>query len=240
MKSDPKFHRILLKLSGESLMGQNDFGLHHATVNRICSEIKQISDRKVEICLVVGGGNIFRGVSSKSRDLNRVTADYMGMLGTVINALALKNALDNIGATSHVLSAIPMSPICEPYTSENANKYLSTGSIVIFAAGTGNPLFTTDTAAALRAAEMKCDVILKGTLVDGIYDEDPKQNLKAKRYKVINHSEILKKDLSIMDTAAIALAKENHLPIIVFSIVEPNTLVKVLYGEGCFTKVTPN
>ena len=239
MQGDPNFRRILLKLSGESLMGPKDFGLHQKTINRICDEIKLILKNKIQICLVIGGGNIFRGISQAAENFERTSADYMGMLATVINAIAVQNILESKGVETRVLSAIPMSPICEAYNRKKALRHLEEGRVIIFAAGTGNPLFTTDTAATLRATEMNCDIMLKGTLVDGIYDSDPKTNPKAKKYKTLKCDEALKLGLNIMDTAAVTLARDHKIPVLVFSIMENNELLKVLNGEGHFTKLVP-
>ena len=239
MQSDPNFRRILLKLSGESLMGPKAFGLHQKTINRICNEIKLICKNKTQICLVIGGGNIFRGISEAAENFERISADYMGMLATVINAVAVQNILESKGVEARVLSAIPMAPICESYSRKKALGHLEKGRVIIFAAGTGNPLFTTDTAATLRAIEMNCDIMLKGTLVDGIYDSDPKINPNAKKYKTLNCDEAIKLGLNIMDTSAITLAREHKIPILVFSIMENNELLKVLNGGGHFTKLVP-
>ncbi len=191
----------------------------------------------VEVCVVVGGGNIFRGVSGSAKGMDRSSADYMGMLATVMNSLALQNAIEALGMTSRVLSAIPMSAVCEPYIRRRAERHLEKGRIVIFAAGTGNPYFTTDTAAALRAAEMKCDALLKGTNVDGVYDKDPREHQDATRYQTLSHLDVLAKDLKVMDAAAISLARENGIPILVFSIQEDGEFARVLRKEGRFTEV---
>jgi uridylate kinase len=191
----------------------------------------------VEVCVVVGGGNIFRGISGTAKGMDRSSADYMGMLATVMNALALQNAIEALGMHSRVLSAIPMSAVCEPYIRRRAERHLEKGRVVIFAAGTGNPYFTTDTAAALRAAEMKCDALLKGTNVDGVYNKDPRQHSDAERYETLSHLDVLSKDLKVMDAAAISLARENKIPILVFSIQEEGAFARVLKKDGCFTEV---
>jgi len=235
MKKIQKFSRILLKLSGESLMGPNHFGIHLKTIERICDEIKQVIDLGIEVCIVIGAGNIFRGVSEAAYDLNRTSADYMGMLGTVINSLALDSILQKKGIKAKTLSAIPMMPICESYSQPKALKLINENYTVIFAAGTGNPFFTTDTAASLRAAEMSCDAIFKGTLVDGVYDSDPKIYSKAKKFKKLSHKSVIKKDLKVMDMAAISLARDNDIPILIFSINHPKGLLNVINGTGPHT-----
>ena len=229
--------RILLKLSGEALMGDLDYGHCPTTLDRICNEIVAAQKSGIELCLVVGAGNIYRGVAGVEAGMERSSADYMGMLATVINSLALQNILEQKGVDTRVLSAIPMSTVCEPYIKRRASRHLEKKRVVIFAAGTGNPFFTTDTAAALRASEMGCDAFLKGTQVDGVYDDDPKKNKNAKRYDTISYKEVLTKDLKVMDASAIALCRENNLPIIVFSIQEKGGLAKVIDGKGKFTTV---
>ncbi len=219
-------------------MGENEFGLDPATVNRVAEDIKEAVDSGVEVCVVVGAGNIFRGVSGAAQGMDRTTADYMGMLGIVINALALQNALENLGKQTRVMSAIPMSAICEPYIRRKAMRHMEKGRVVIFAAGTGNPYFTTDTAAALRASEMNCDALLKGTKVDGIYDCDPQTNDDAKRYDSLSYMDVLTKDLKVMDATAVSLARENDIPIVVFNVREKGNLAKTLDGTGTCTKVT--
>jgi len=237
MPSGPKYKRILLKLSGEALMGSGQYGIDPETAARVSSEIKQARDAGTEVCVVVGGGNIFRGLKGAAEGLDRSTADYMGMLATVMNALALQNALETAGVYTRVLSAIPMASVSEPYIRRRAIRHLEKGRVVIFAAGTGNPFFTTDTAAALRAAEMNCDALLKGTQVDGVYDSDPKLNSDAKRYESLSYMDVLKQDLKVMDASAISLSRENNIPIVVFSIHTQNELVNVLQGKGTCTTV---
>ena len=214
----PKYCRVLLKLSGEALMGKREFGLESETVDRIAAEIKSVAELGVEVCIVVGGGNIFRGVSGASTGMDRASADYMGMLATVMNALAMQSALEGIGAQTRVLSAIPMQSVSEPYIRRRAVRHMEKGRIVIFAAGTGNPFFTTDTAAALRASEMGCDALLKATKVDGIYSADPETDPDAERFEKLSYLEVLSKDLKVMDAAAVSLARENNIPILVFSV----------------------
>lgn len=238
MSKKQAYKRILLKMSGEVLMGENEFGLDPATVNRVAEDIREAVDSGVEVCVVVGAGNIFRGVSGAAQGMDRTTADYMGMLGIVINALALQNALENLGKQTRVMSAIPMSAICEPYIRRKAMRHMEKGRVVIFAAGTGNPYFTTDTAAALRASEMNCDALLKGTKVDGIYDCDPQTNDDAKRYDSLSYMDVLTKDLKVMDATAVSLARENNIPIVVFNVREKGNLAKTLDGTGTCTKVT--
>ncbi len=235
----PAYDRILLKISGEALMGPGQFGLHPPTVERIATEVKALHDLGVEVCMVIGGGNIFRGLQGSAQGMERTTADYMGMLATVMNALAMQGSLESLGVNTRVLSAIPMAQICEPYIRRRAVRHLEKGRVVIFAAGTGNPYFTTDTAATLRASEMSCDAIFKGTQVDGVYDSDPKKNPDAKRYDRVSYDVVLQKNLKVMDAAAIALARDNALPIIVFSLDAPNGLAGVVEGKGRFTTVEP-
>jgi uridylate kinase len=237
-EAEPRYRRVLLKVSGEVLMGSGEYGLDPATVNRIAADIKAVAALGVQVCLVIGGGNIFRGVSGAATGMERASADYMGMLATVINALALQNALESIGVHTRVLSAIPMAAICEPYIRRRAVRHLEKGRVVIFAAGTGNPFFTTDTAAALRATEMGCDAILKGTKVDGVYSADPKRDPTATRYEKLGYLEVLSRDLKVMDASAISLARENRIPILVFSIQEPGGFAAVIRGAGRFTAVT--
>ena len=232
-----KYKRVLLKISGEALMGNREYGMDPAMVAQIAADVAQVRKLGVDVCLVVGGGNIFRGVSAASRGMERASADYMGMLATVINALALQNALENIGCDTRVQSAIPMATVAEPYIRRRAVRHMEKGRVVIFAAGTGNPFFTTDTAAALRASEMGCDVLLKGTKVDGVYDSDPAKNAGAKRYDRLSYMRVLTEDLGVMDHAAISLARENAIPILVFSIYKPGAFAGVLAGKGCFTLV---
>lgn len=235
---DLKYKRVLLKISGEALMGKSEYGLDPKTVDRIAQDIKEVVGMGVEVCLVVGGGNIFRGVSGASRGMDRATADYMGMLATVINSLALQNALEQVGIQTRVQSAIPMASVCEPYIRRRAMRHMQKGRVIIFAAGTGNPFFTTDTAAALRASEMSCDALLKGTKVDGVYTDDPMRVPSATRYDTLTYLEVLSKDLRVMDASAIALARDNDLPVIVFSINDPGMFAKLMQGRGECTLVT--
>ena len=230
-----RFKRVLLKVSGEALMGKGSYGIDPVTANRIANEIKTVTDLGAELCLVIGGGNIFRGISGAAAGLERGTADYMGMLATVMNALAMQGALEDIGVPTRVQSAIPMSTICEPFIRRRAIRHMEKGRVVIFAAGTGNPYFTTDTAAALRATEMNCDAIFKGTQVDGVYSADPHKEPDAKRYKTLTYMDVLSQDLRVMDASAISLARENNIPILVFSIHNPNAFAAVVRGEGTFT-----
>lgn len=232
------FKRIMLKMSGEVLMGDGEFGLSPETVNRVAGDIKEVIDLGVEVCIVVGAGNIFRGVAGAAAGMDRTTADYMGMLGIVINALALQNALEHAGVQTRVQSGIRMDSICEPYIRRKAMRHMEKGRVVIFAAGTGNPYFTSDTAGALRASEMDCDAIFKGSKVDGIYSEDPEKNPQAKRFDKISFMDVLTKDLKVMDATAISLARENNIPIVVFSVKEKGNFAKVARGEGQFTIVT--
>ena len=233
----PRFHRILLKLSGEALMGPAQFGIDPDTVAGMASEIAAAKEAGHELCLVVGGGNIFRGIAGAAAGFDRSTADYMGMLATVMNALAVQNALEKIGVDTRVLSAIPMASVSEPYVRRRAMRHMEKGRIVIFAAGTGNPYFTTDTAAALRAAEMGCDALFKGTSVDGVYDADPKKVSTAKRYEHLDFSQVLADDLRVMDAAAVALCRDNKIPIVVFNIRQSGNLAEVLAGRGTATIV---
>jgi uridylate kinase len=229
--------RILLKLSGEVLMGQGQFGIDPETVQRMAQEVKDAKDTGLELCLVIGGGNIFRGMAAAAKGLDRTTGDYMGMLATIMNALAMQNALEQLGVETRVQSAIPMASICEPYIRRRAARHLEKGRIVIFAAGTGNPFFTTDSGAALRAAEMGCDALYKGTSVDGVYDADPKQSPDAKRFDIVSYDQVLSHNLKVMDGSAVALCRDNHIPIIVFNIREQGNLARVLRGEGVSTRV---
>ena len=234
-KATPVYRRVLLKLSGEALMGDRDYGLDPATVERIATEVRSVSELGVEICLVIGGGNIFRGMSGAATGMERATADYMGMLATVMNALAMQNALERAGCATRVLSAIPMQSICEPYIRRRAVRHMEKGRIVIFAAGTGNPFFTTDTAAALRASEMGCDALFKATKVDGVYSADPFKDPNAKRFDALTYLEVLSKDLKVMDAAAISLARENDIPILVFSILDSGAFANVIQRKGKYT-----
>ncbi|HVI53029.1 MAG TPA: UMP kinase [Candidatus Sulfotelmatobacter sp.] len=235
MSNAPKFRRVLIKLSGEGLMGDKGYGLDAETVSRIALEIRSVVEKGVQVCLVIGGGNIFRGMSGAAKGMERTSADYMGMLATVMNALAMQNALERIGLQTRVQSAIPMAMVCEPYIRRRAIRHMEKGRIVIFAAGTGNPFFTTDTAASLRAVEMNCDLLVKATQVDGVYSADPKKDPHATRYERLSFMEVLTKDLQVMDTTAIALCRENGLPILVFNLHEEGAFAKVVSGEGRFT-----
>ncbi|MDA8767756.1 UMP kinase [Planktomarina temperata] len=235
--SQGQFKRVLLKISGEALMGDQGYGLHPPTVERIAAEVKTVHDIGAEVCMVIGGGNIFRGLQGSAQGMERTTADYMGMLATVMNALAMQSSLEEQGVHTRVVSAIPMDQVCEPYIRRRAVRHLEKKRVVIFAAGTGNPYFTTDTAATLRASEMACEAIFKGTQVDGIYDKDPKQHSDAVRYDAVTYDEVLQKRLKVMDASAIALARDNNLPIIVFSLDEPGGFRGILSGNGTYTKV---
>ena len=237
-KVSPKYNRILLKISGESLMGDRQFGLDPSMVDRVAGEISTIVEYGVEVCVVIGGGNIFRGVSGAANGMERATADYMGMLATVMNALAMQSSLEQNGRQSRVQSALPISAVCEPYIRRRAVRHMEKKRIVIFAAGTGNPFFTTDTAAALRATEMGCDAILKATKVDGVYDADPEKIKDAKRYDELSYLDVLSRDLKVMDAPAISLAKENSIPILVFSIQKSGTLAEVVRGNGLHTLIS--
>ncbi|MEY3197002.1 MAG: uridylate kinase [Pseudomonadota bacterium] len=232
-----KYKCVLLKVSGEALMGDKNFGHDYETLKRIAHDIKEAHDMGVEVCVVVGGGNILRGTSAAALGLERAAADYMGMLGTVINALALQNVMEQEGIHTRVLSAIPMASICEPYVRRKAKRHMEKGRVVIFAGGTGNPFFTTDSAAVLRAIEMNCDLLLKGTQVDGVYSDDPNSNADAIKYERVTYAEVLEKNLNVMDMAAIALARENKLPIKVFSIKHKGEFAKVLKSQGKYTKI---
>ncbi len=235
MPNDVKFRRVLLKISGEGLMGDREFGLDTETVNRIASEVKAVVDLGVQVCAVIGGGNIFRGVSGAATGMERASADYMGMLATVINALALQNALEQVGVDTRVQSAIPMTTVCESYIRRRAVRHMEKGRVVIFAAGTGNPFFTTDTAAALRAVEMGCDALLKATQVDGVYTADPHKVKDASRYESLSYLEVLAKDLKVMDASAISLCRENRIPILVFALQQPGAFAEVVAGRGRYT-----
>ncbi|HET6469822.1 MAG TPA: UMP kinase [Geminicoccaceae bacterium] len=236
--SRPRYRRVLLKMSGEALLGARDFGLDRRVLHTLAGEVKAAHDTGVEICLVIGGGNIVRGSALAAAGVERASADYMGMLGTVINALAVQSVIEQEGLPTRVMSAIPMSAVCEPYIRRRAIRHLEKGRVVIFAAGTGNPFFTTDTAAALRAAEMGCDALLKGTQVDGVYDADPKQHPHARRYDRLSYLEVLSQDLKVMDASAISLARESSIPIIVFSVHAPGAFARVLRGEGPHTIIS--
>jgi uridylate kinase len=231
------FKRVLLKISGEGLMGPSNYGLHNETVAKLARDVKGAIDLGRQVCLVIGGGNIFRGLAAAAKGMDRTQADYMGMLATVINALAVQNALEQVGIPTRVQSAIAMAQVCESYIRRRAVRHMEKGRVVIFAAGTGNPFFTTDTAAALRAVEMNCDALLKATQVDGVYDADPKRNPNAQRYDRLTFDKVIADNLAVMDTAAIALARENRLPIVVFNMHEPDALTNVLAGRGRFTVI---
>lgn len=233
-----RFKRVLLKMSGEVLMGDREYGIDPATIDRIAADVKQAIELGVQVCIVVGAGNIFRGVSGAENGLERVTGDYIGMLGTVMNALALQSAFEKVGVPTRVQSAIPMQAVCEPFIRRRALRHMEKGRVVIFAAGSGNPFFTTDTPAALRATEMGCDALFKGTKVDGVYSADPHKDPSATHYDTLSYMDVLTKDLKVMDATAISLARENHIPIVVFSVLEAGNFAKVVRGEGKFTIVT--
>jgi uridylate kinase len=235
MSADLKYRRVLLKVSGEALMGEQDYGLDPAMIGRIAGEIQAVHALGVELCLVIGGGNIFRGLSGAAVGMERASGDYMGMLATVINSLAMQNELERRGVSTRVQSAISMQSICEPYIRRRALRHLEKGRVVIFGAGTGNPFFTTDTAAALRASEMGCDALLKATKVDGVYDADPLRDPKARRFERLDYREVLARDLQVMDASAISLARENRIPILVFSIFENGGFAQAVQGRGRFT-----
>jgi len=235
--AQPRYKKILLKMSGEVLMGDALFGIDTKTIEAVALDIKEVVDAGVELCLVIGGGNIFRGVSLAGRGMDRASADYMGMLATVMNALALQGALEKAGVYTRVQSAIPMEAVCEPYIRRRALRHLEKGRVVIFAAGLGAPFFTTDTPAALRTAEMGCEALFKGTSVDGVYTADPKKDPSAKRYETLSYQDVLAQDLRVMDASAIALMRDNQIPIVVFSIRERGNFMKVLQGQGVFTTI---
>ncbi len=237
MPNQPAYKRVLLKVSGEALMGRREYGLDTDTLARIAIDVGDVVQMGVQVCLVIGGGNIFRGISAAAGGMDRAQADYMGMLATVMNALGMQSALERRGVPTRVQSAIPMSSVCEPYIRRRAERHMEKGRVVIFAAGTGNPFFTTDTAAALRAAEMNCDLLLKGTQVDGVYSADPRKVPNAERYDELTYLEVLSRDLGVMDAAAISLARENGLPIIVFNIHASGAFAQVMRGEGRFTRI---
>jgi uridylate kinase len=236
----PGTKRILLKLSGECLMGEQDYGIDPATVLDLAKEVKAARDNGLEVCLVIGGGNIFRGMAGAAQGMDRAQADYMGMLATVMNALAMQSALEQLGVHTRVQSAIQMDAVCEPVIRRRAERHLEKGRVVIFAAGVGAPYFTTDSGAALRAAEMKCDALLKGTSVDGVYDSDPKTNPDAKRFDTVTYGRVLADNLKVMDASAVALCRDNDIPIVVFSIREKGNVARVLAGEGVQTIVQGN
>lgn len=235
--NDPAYSRVLLKISGEALMGDQGFGLHPPTVAKIAEEVSSVHELGAEVCMVIGGGNIFRGLQGSAQGMERTTADYMGMLATVMNALAMQSALETFGIHTRVISAIRMDEVAEPYIRRRAVRHLEKKRVCIFAAGTGNPYFTTDTAATLRATEMSCQAIFKGTLVDGVYDKDPAKHSDARRYDKISYDDVLAKNLKVMDASAVALARDNGLPIIVFSLDEPGGFRGILSGEGTYTIV---
>jgi uridylate kinase len=235
MTQPTRYKRVLLKISGEALMGDQDYGLSPAMVEQIARDVQRVHAMDIEICLVIGGGNIFRGLAGAAAGMERATADYMGMLATVINSLAMQNALELQGIQTRVQSAIPMATVAEPYIRRRAVRHMEKGRLVIFGAGTGNPFFTTDTAAALRASEMGCDLLLKGTKVDGVYDSDPMQNSHAQRINQLSYHDVLTQDLGVMDHAAISLARENRIPIMVFSIYEEGAFAEVVQERGRYT-----
>ncbi len=238
MSVPARYSRVLLKISGEALMGDQEYGLDPAMLGHVAAEIESVHRLGVQICLVIGGGNIFRGVKGAAAGMERATADYMGMLATVINSLAMQSALESRGIVTRVLSAITMQAVCEPYIRRRAIRHMEKGRVVVFAAGTGNPFFTTDTAAALRASEMGCDALLKATKVDGVYSADPKKIADAKRFERLSYLEVLSRDLQVMDASAISLARENRIPILVFSIHNPGGFADVVSGKGLFTIIT--
>lgn len=238
MTQIPQYKRVLLKISGEALMGKQEYGLDTEMVHAIANDVRDVIALGVEVCLVIGGGNIFRGVAGASSGMDRAQADYMGMLATVMNALAMQSALEKLDVPTRVQTAIPMSSVCEPYIRRRAMRHMEKGRVVIFAAGTGNPFFTTDTAAALRATEMNCNAMLKGTQVDGVYSADPRKDANAKRYEELTYLDVLARDLNVMDASAISLSRENKLPIIVFNIHAPGAFAAVMRGEGLFTRIT--
>ena len=225
----------MLKLSGEALMGKKEFGIDIPTIDAVTSQIADVHSNGIKVSVVVGGGNIFRGVSGASFGMDPSSADYTGMMATVINSLILQNSIEKKGIQTRVMSAIKMDTVCEPYIRRRAIRHVNKNRIVIFAAGTGNPFFTTDTAAALRASEIKCDILFKATKVNGIYDSDPKKNKKAKKFEKISYYDVIKNSLQIMDTSSISLCKDNKIPVLVFSILEKNSLLKIIKGEGNFT-----
>ena len=233
----PPVKRVLLKLSGEVLMGDQAFGIDPAVVAELAREVKAAKDSGLELCLVIGGGNIFRGMAGAAAGMDRAQADYMGMLATVMNALAMQNALEQIGVHTRVQSAVQMDQVCEPVIRRRAERHLEKGRVVIFAAGVGSPYFTTDSGAALRAAEMGCDALFKGTSVDGVYDADPKKVAGATRYETVGYNKVLSDDLKVMDAAAVALCRDNNIPIVVFNIRQPGNLAEVLAGRGLATVV---
>ena len=237
MPPKPKYRRVLLKLSGEGLMGDQEFGFDFAIINRIAEDVRTVTEMGVQVSIVIGAGNIFRGSMAKDAGIDRAGADYMGMLATVINALALQNVLETKGVETRVQSAIPIASVCESYIRRRAIRHMEKGRVVIFAAGTGNPFFTTDTAAALRAVEMGCDALLKATQVDGVYSADPKKDPTAERFETLSYREVLARDLRVMDTSAVVLARENKVPIVVFSLHNPGAFGAVVTGGGVYTTI---
>ncbi len=234
---DLKWKRVLLKLSGEALVGDGTYGISPEMIKSLALDLKSVFELNIQLCIVIGGGNIYRGLSGAARGMDRTTGDYMGMLATVMNSLALQNALEEINVQTRVQSALPISAVCEPYIRRKAFRHLEKKRIVIFAAGTGNPYFTTDTAAALRASEMNCDVMIKATLVDGIYSSDPKIDKNAVRYEKLSYMDVLSKDLQVIDASAVSLARENKIPLVISSIFENGNLVNILKGKGVYTIV---
>lgn len=234
---DLKWKRVLLKLSGEALVGDGCYGISPEMIKSLALDLKSVFELNIQLCIVIGGGNIYRGLSGAARGMDRTTGDYMGMLATVMNSLALQNALEEINVQTRVQSALPISAVCEPYIRRKAFRHLEKKRIVIFAAGTGNPYFTTDTAAALRASEMNCDVMIKATLVDGIYSSDPKIDKNAVRYEKLSYMDVLSKDLQVIDASAVSLARENKIPLVISSIFENGNLVNILKGKGVYTIV---
>ena len=232
-----KYKRVLLKISGESLMGNQDYGIDTAMVSRVASEIADVVSQDIQVCLVIGGGNIFRGMSAAAVGMERATGDYMGMLATVMNALAMQNALEQLKIDTRVQSALPIDAVCEPYIRRRAMRHMERGRVVIFAAGTGNPFFTTDTAAALRASEMNCNVLMKGTRVDGVYSADPEKEADAVRFNSLSYLDVLSQDLKVMDATAISLARENNIPILVFSVTQTGGFDRALRHKGEFTLI---
>ena len=232
-----KYKRVLLKISGESLMGNQDYGIDTAMVSRVASEVADVVSQDIQVCLVIGGGNIFRGVSVAAVGMERATGDYMGMLATVMNALAMQNALEQLKIDTRVQSALPIDAVCEPYIRRRAIRHMERGRVVIFAAGTGNPFFTTDTAAALRASEMNCNVLMKGTRVDGVYSADPEKEADAVRFNSLSYLDVLSQDLKVMDATAISLARENNIPILVFSVTQTGGFDRALRHKGEFTLI---
>ena len=233
-----KYKRVLLKLSGEGLMGEKSFGLDESKLSEMAQEIKQVHDAGIQLAVVIGGGNIFRGLKGAAGGMDRVSADHMGMLATIINSLAMQDALLRIGVPTRVVSGVVMPTICEPYIQPKAKSHLQNGDVIIFAAGTGNPFFTTDTGAALRAAEMGCEAIFKATQVDGVYSADPKKDKNAVRFEKVSYDEVLVKNLKVMDASAIALARDNNISIVVFSMHEQGALMRAMAGQGAFTEIT--